>query len=266
MGRRKSAFDHWFKGFGPPATPDFRLVCFPHVGGSAWSFRKWSDELPSLIEVRALQMPGRDTRFAEPPILAFATLVDTVSAVVASTLDVPTAFFGHSVGALVAFEVARRLRRTLGISPIALFVSAHRAPHLADPDLKDIHLLPESALLEKLRALNGTPQAVLDDGEFLRLLIPTLRADFQLAASYRYLAGDGPLPCPIYAFGGVEDPRVSRSDLEAWRMHTAARFTVDMFPGDHFYLYAAQLDVVRKIHTQVATSSTWEQGYAATHG
>jgi surfactin synthase thioesterase subunit len=149
-------------------------------------------------------------------------------------LDGPFAFFGHSLGALLAFELARQLERKGGPSPVHLFVSGHAAPQIPD-DRPPTYNLPQEAFIDKLRAFGGTPDEVLAHDELMELLLPMLRADFQLSETYIYAAGE-PLSCPITALGGVRDPYVTRDDLAAWCEQTESDFAVRMFPGDHFYL------------------------------
>jgi medium-chain acyl-[acyl-carrier-protein] hydrolase len=152
--------------------------------------------------------------------------------------DRPFAFFGHSMGALVSFELARYLRETDNFCPSYLFVSGRHAPQL--PDSKPpIHALPEAEFLERLRDLNGTPRAVMENTELMQLLLPALRADFQILETYTY-PNKPPLPCAIAAFGCLQDPEASREELVAWAEQTRASFSLQMFPGDHFFLHDCQ--------------------------
>jgi medium-chain acyl-[acyl-carrier-protein] hydrolase len=155
---------------------------------------------------------------------------------------VPFAFFGHSMGALISFELARQLRRQHAPGPIALFVSAHRAPQRPAPN-PPVHSLPQDEFVEELRRLNGTPEAVFQDAELMQLLLPTLRADFAVCETYTYMPEE-PLECPILAFGGLQDHEVSRDDLAAWRAQTHRTFKLRMVPGDHFFLHSARASLV----------------------
>jgi medium-chain acyl-[acyl-carrier-protein] hydrolase len=161
-------------------------------------------------------------------------LVEALARVLDPLLDKPFAFFGHSLGALIAFELARQIRRQHGVHPVRLFASAGRAPqipHRTPP----IHNLADKEFLAELRRLNGTPRELLDHEELMEVMLPILRADFALYETYLY-SNEPPMNCPISAFGGVQDRRVSASDLEAWRSQTSASFSLRMFPGDHFFL------------------------------
>jgi medium-chain acyl-[acyl-carrier-protein] hydrolase len=153
-------------------------------------------------------------------------------------MDKPFVFFGHSMGALISFELARQLRRDYGKQPIQLFVSGRRAPQLRDRDLPT-NTLPESDFVAELRRLNGTPAEVLENGELLQFMLPILRADFAINETYEYLP-ERPFSFPITACGGLHDDEVSRNDLEGWKEQTDASFVLRMFPGDHFFLNAYQ--------------------------
>jgi medium-chain acyl-[acyl-carrier-protein] hydrolase len=160
-------------------------------------------------------------------------------------LDKPFAFFGHSLGAIVAFELARQLRRQFGVQPAHLFVSASRAPQIPARH-RAIHALSEAEFMEELRRLNGTRGELLDNAEFMRFMLPVLRADFALYETHAY-APEPPLDCAIGGFGGLEDRRVNRGELEAWRAQTSASFSLRMLPGDHFYVNAAQPLLLRML-------------------
>ncbi|MCI0529785.1 MAG: thioesterase domain-containing protein, partial [Nitrospira sp.] len=165
-------------------------------------------------------------------------LVQVIAQALFPYLDKPFAFFGHSMGALVSFELTRHLRRQYRLGPVHLFVSGHHAPQIPDPD-PPVHTLPEPAFLEELSRLNGTPKEVLEHTELMHLMLPTLRADFAVCETYTYTT-EPPLDCPISAYGGLQDLEVSRDSLEAWQVQTRTSFSLRMFPGDHFFLHTAQ--------------------------
>lgn len=174
----------------------------------------------------------------ETPFTKLLPLVRAIAQALLPHLDKPFALFGHSMGGLISFELVRLLRREYGLSPVHLFVAGHRAPQVPDLDLP-VHNLPESAFLDELRHLNGTPEAVLENAELMQLLLPTLRADFAVLETYVYAPGL-PLDCPLTVFGGLQDGEVSCDRLEAWREQTTASFSLSMLPGDHFFLHTAQ--------------------------
>ncbi len=236
--RAGAAGGRWFAVQKPARETRLRLFCFPYAGGTAQIYRAWGAGLPGTIEVCAAQIPGRGPRMNEAPYTNLAPLVEALTGAVAPLLDKPFAFFGHSMGAMIAFELARALQRERGVSPLHLFVSGRRAPQLPD-DEPPTYNLPHDEFLEELRRLNGTPEEVLRHPEMMELLLPIIRADFSAVQTYDYRPGP-PLDCPVTAFGGTEDHEVGRDDLEAWREQTSAGFSVQMFRGDHFFLHDAQ--------------------------
>ena len=219
----------------PRAT--LRLFCFPYAGGSASLFRHWSDLLAPTIEVCPVELPGRGTRLAEPAFTRIAPLVSAAADGLLPILDRPFALFGHSMGALVAFELTRTLRRDYGLHPVRLVASAHRAPHLARVG-PPTHTLPDREFTQKLRQLAGTPREILDHPELMALLQPILRADFAVCDTYTFVP-DKPLSCPISAFGGLQDPLVTCPSIAAWRDQTAGAFAMRMVPGGHLFLQAS---------------------------
>ena len=216
-----------------------RLICFPYAGGGASIYRPWSDNLPPTIEVCSIQLPGRGARLLEKPFSRISPLVSALGQALLPLLDKPFAFFGHSMGALVSFELARLLQKKGGPLPLHLFVSGAAAPFLPPREIA-LYKLPETEFIKALHSLNGTPKELLESEELMQLLLPTLRADFAVCDTYTYK--DGPaLRCPITVCGGTRDRKLSRrSDLQAWRSETEASFSVQMFPGDHFFLHTAQ--------------------------
>ncbi len=215
-----------------------RLFCFPYAGGRASIFRAWQANLPQAVEVFPVELPGRGMRFTERLHVHLAPLVREIASEMQPYMDRPFALFGHSMGALVSFELARELQRTYGLSPTQLFVSAHRAPHLPDTSLA-MHTLPNRDLLERLQGLNGTPGELLQEPDLMKLTLPIVRADFSVCETYAYVP-EAALSCPISAFGGWQDMMVTRDQLEAWREHTLGSFELHMIPGEHFFLHTAQ--------------------------
>jgi medium-chain acyl-[acyl-carrier-protein] hydrolase len=240
----------WFIPGRPGVDPSLRLFCFPYAGGGAVIYRRWAESLPRSVEVLAVQPPGRGNRIREAPLLRVSAIVEALAAEVVPYLDRPFAFFGHSLGALVAFELARRLRRERGVEPARLFVSGRRAPHVPG-DEPVTHDLPATEFIAELRRLNGTPPEVLEHEELMELMIPLLRADFEVCETYKFEPGP-PLTCPVTAFGGIEDRDVTREYIAAWREHTTGPFLMRMLPGDHFFIHSAEATllqvVARELH------------------
>jgi medium-chain acyl-[acyl-carrier-protein] hydrolase len=174
----------------------------------------------------------------EPPFTQISPLVEAIALSLLPYLNQPFACFGHSMGALISFELTRLLRDRYDRSPVHLFISGRRAPQIPDLD-PPIHALPDPDFIDKLRHLNGTPAAVLENDELMQLLLPTLRADFAVLETYAYVP-EPPLECPITTFGGLQDAEVSYKQLEAWRDQTLATFSLQMLPGNHFFIHSAQ--------------------------
>jgi medium-chain acyl-[acyl-carrier-protein] hydrolase len=224
----------WLLRFPPRPAAPLRLVCVPGAGSSPSMFHGWTDSLPDEVEVCAVQAPGRGARFRQEPFTRMALLADALAQAVVEDSDRPVVLFGHSLGALIAFEVATRLVRSPRAPAVALVVAAHRAPALGSAGLA-LHLLPEDELVRAAVDLGGTPGDTLANPGIRRMALPALRADFAL--DYHYQPPDpATLPIPISVFGGDADPIVSTADLEAWRVHATGDFRVRVLPGGHFFL------------------------------
>lgn len=226
-------------------TANTRLFCLPYAGGGATMYRPWVTAAPAQVQVCPVQLPGREHRLMEPAFDSIDTLVPALVEALRAHLDRPFAIFGHSMGALVAFELTRALRRVQLPQPRQLFLSAHRAPAL--PDRRPhIHQLDDASFRSELRRLDGTPPEVLEHDELMELITPTLRADFRICETYEFVP-EAPLDMPLSLFGGLEDPNVNRDELEGWRDCTSASISVRMFPGHHFFLQQSQAAVLRDV-------------------
>jgi medium-chain acyl-[acyl-carrier-protein] hydrolase len=229
--------DRWVVRLRPRPRARLRLFCFPYAGGGASIYRAWAGELPQEIEVCAVQLPGRETRLHEQPFDRLPALVEALAQALEQCLIPPFAFFGHSMGALISFELARRLRTLSRPGPAHLFVSGRIAPQ-SPRRRPPIHALPEPEFVEQVQRLNGTPDAVLQHKDLRELVLPLLRADFAINETYGY-SSEPPLACPISAFGGLEDDRATQEELAAWQIQTCGTWALRMFPGDHFFLRSA---------------------------
>ena len=225
-----------------------RLFCFPYAGGGDSIFRSWQRILADTIEVCPVQLPGRGSRIMEPPCTTIDELVESAGEALVPYLDKPFALFGHSMGALIGFELARHLRREYSAQPIHLFVSGRCSPQSRnepiDPRLFD------SALSGMLRRYNGTPEEALENPELMDLVLPVLRADFALCKSYIYTP-QPPFSFSITAFGGLDDHGVPRRFIEGWREHTTGPFALRMLPGDHFFLNTSRLLLLEAISKEL---------------
>ena len=253
----------WFASPKPNSRARLRLFCFPYAGGGVAGFSTWPANLPSTTEVRTVQLPGRESRLREQPYTELQALVETLADAIQPYLDLPFTFFGHSMGSLIGFELARKLRARQWPMPILLFVSGRRAPHIPDSQ-PPLYSRPESTFIEGLvERYNGVPAAVLQDPELLQIFLPVLRADITMIETYCY-RDEPALSCPISAFGGVQDPQVTPQTIEAWKRHTQGTFHSRMFPGDHFYFKPGQLRLLKAMtHDLAETFPNWDLPYAA---
>jgi medium-chain acyl-[acyl-carrier-protein] hydrolase len=235
----------------PSRNPNarLRLFCFPYAGGGATIYSAWPRFLPPEVEVVAVQPPGREARIGEKAYGDLAQLVDAMHPQLLPHLDKPFAFYGHSNGGLMAFELARTLRRTGGPMPRHLFVGGRPAPQL-DVEEEKIHALPHDEFLAALRRFAGTPEEILQNQEIMELIEPLLRADFSLGETYAYTP-EPPLDLPVSAYGGVRDEEVDPDEVEAWREQTSAGFQVTMFEGDHFFVNGNRAEVLREISQEL---------------
>lgn len=209
-----------------------RLVCLPHAGAGAASFTRWLALFPPGIAVVRTQLPGREDLAAQPPFPRVRDAVDALLPQVVELGDAPVAIYGHSMGAVVGFELARALTAE-GRPPAHLFVSGRRAPHLP-ARRATIHHLPDEEFLAALADMGGADGPVVRGRAFRRYTARLVRADLRLAEEHEHHAAPA-LPCPVTVFYGTEDPIVDLDQAEAWREHTGAAFAVHTFPGDHFF-------------------------------
>jgi surfactin synthase thioesterase subunit/glycosyltransferase involved in cell wall biosynthesis len=224
----------WFPAAADAKPGQIRLFCFPHAGGGALAYRSWRQELPERFSVTPAQLPGREARISEPPVEDLAALIEMLTEEMQRCLELPCVFFGHSMGAVIAFELARSLRRNALPLPLALFASGARAPQF-----RENYAPPpepaEAEFIAELRRLNGLPAEILDNPEAMRLLLPVLRADARLYRNYAYKP-EPPFDFPIFAYGGAHDPNVRREHLQAWARQTTGPFHIREFAGGHFFL------------------------------
>jgi len=253
MGRCNEPGTAALDTFGPwlratqTADPAVRLLCFAHAGAGASSFNGWPRLLPPEVQLVKAQLPGREDNLARPALRQIGPLVDELLPQVVGLCDRPFAVYGHSMGALVAFEVTRALRRCGRGLPVALFVSGRRAPH-KPLRLPRLHSLSDEALVAHLRGMGGTASELLDRPRWRAHYLPTMRADLELSDMYA-CAQEPPLDCPLYAFLGDADREMHREDWEAWSEQAAAGFERQLLPGGHILGADAQARLVRRIGT-----------------
>ena len=227
--------DNWLKIFNPNKNSKLRLFCFPYAGGGALTFQKWHTQLPQQVEICAIQLPGRENRLRETPFNQLKPLMGELIEIILPYLDKPFAVFGHSMGAIIAFEMARQIRLKYNISPAHLFVSARGAPSVTIKRNPPFHCLSDSEFVKCIQNLDGTPKEVLNNPELLELLLPIMRADFEINETYLYTT-EKPLDCPITAFRGTQDTMISYEDTAAWETETNGSFMLRSLPGGHFFI------------------------------
>jgi surfactin synthase thioesterase subunit len=232
----------WFArtGSGPdPGLP--QMFAFPHAGGGAAFFRPWAVALAGHATVLPVVLPGREGRLREPAHTSLDTLLPPLVDALRARINGCYLLFGHSLGALVAHEVARALADTEAGPPACLIVSGRRPPHL--PARRgDLHRLDDNTFVAEVARLGGMPPALLADPALLRVFVPAMRADFTINETYR-MPRTPTLDCPILALTGLDDPEVTPAEMQAWAEVTTGRCRLRVFEGDHFYLQNARADV-----------------------
>jgi pyochelin biosynthetic protein PchC len=237
----------WVRRFHPADHPRARLVCFPHAGGSASYFFAVSRALAPSIEVICLQYPGRQDRRTEPCLDTVTAFASSVTSALEPWTDLPLMFFGHSLGATIAYETARRLQAD-GVEVAGLYASGRRGPTTSRDER--VHERPDDGLLAELRRLSGTDGAVLGDHEIVRMILPALRADYRAAETYRHSPGEK-LRCPITVLVGDSDPKVTVEEARDWESHTTGPFELKVYPGGHFFLQDHQPEILAMFSAQL---------------
>jgi medium-chain acyl-[acyl-carrier-protein] hydrolase len=228
----------WIRPYEPRSLARLRMFCLPFAGGGSVAFWSWLRALPADVELCAVCLPGREDRRRERPFDRLEPLVAELAQAMAGWTDRPFVLYGHSMGGLIGFELARALHAA-GTPPRHLIISARGAPDLplTVPRLAE---LPDAQFVAALsQRYNGIPQVILDDPDMLAMFVPVLRADFAVLESYAFRPGP-PLGCPITAFGGTRDPLIGAAELVAWQRHTTSRFRHEMIEGDHFFIQGNQ--------------------------
>lgn len=224
----------WFEHLSRRPAPSLRLFCFPYAGGASEVYRSWQRWFPEQVDLCLVHLPGRGKRLRENAFTDTLALVKAIADRMPPEIDVPYALYGHSMGATLAFELARELFRRGCASPRHLFVSGRRAPQRKRTERSTFNL-PHDEFIAELRRLNGTPREVLENPELLELFMGLLRADFEMVETYQYHPGE-PLSCPITVYGGVDDKEVPAQGCDEWKEQTSASCKVRIVSGDHFFI------------------------------
>lgn len=244
----------WVSCPRPDPAARVRLFCLPYAGGGGSIYRNWPGKLAGAAEVCPILLPGREARFRERPHTRMQSLAASIAEGIGSHLDKPFALFGHSMGALIAFELARCIRRDRGLSPVCLFVSGARPPHAVWTE-SPVHSLPDGEFLDCLHErYHAIPAAVRENRELAEIVLPALRADFEVLETYRCEDG-GRLDCPIVAYGGTGDDTVTGEERESWGRYTAKGFRSRVLPGDHFFLRSAETELLADLSGHLSLES-----------
>ncbi len=248
---------NWLAYYQPKPTALVRLFCFPHRGGSASNFRQWSDLLPPEIEVCPIQLPGREGRIKEKPFTRMAELVETLGSVLTPYLDKPFAFYCHSMGTLIGFELAHLLRQQYQCYPLHLFFGGLWTPETHALILKKRY--GKNASQELMLNSMEIPLAILQNPQLMEAFMPAFQADYQLLHSYTY-QNQEPFACPISVFGGTEDSIVNHNQLSQWHKHTSNTFKLRMLAGKHFFLTSSQAILLEAISQDLMQSLRLQSG------
>jgi surfactin synthase thioesterase subunit len=238
----------WIRRYAKTSGPGRRLVCFPHAGGSASFFHPLAQRFAADTDVVSLQYPGRQDRRREPLITDVETYADRLASVLMSMPGLPTVFFGHSMGAVLAFEVARRLQDREPAVPRSLIVSGRRAPSTYRDE--QVHRRDDQGIIEELKLLNGTGAQLFGDDEVMRMALPAIRGDYRAIETYACAPG-ATVRCATTVLVGRADPKATLAESEAWRDHTTGDFRLKSFPGGHFYLSEHQPAVNAEIAAEL---------------
>jgi surfactin synthase thioesterase subunit len=242
----------WIRRFHPESEGTPRLICFPHAGGSASFYYPVSEALTDRVDVVAVQYPGRQDRRFDPCIATIAEMAEAVYHAVKPSMDRPTAFFGHSMGAILAFEVSRRLSERDGMAPTVLFASGRRAPSTIRDER--VHQRDDAGVIREMQSLSGTDARLLADPEVLQMIMPALRADYKAIETYRCDEG-AVIDAPIVVLTGDDDPKTTVDEARAWQAHTTGTCDVKVFQGGHFFLTRRAGEVIGVVSDRMLSAA-----------
>jgi surfactin synthase thioesterase subunit len=217
----------------PSESDKLRIFCFPYAGGGASVFRTWKNYFDQKTGIYPVQLPGRENRIGEKPFSDMDLLVSELADELLRYMDRPFILFGHSIGARIAFEFARKLRSISARCPECLIVAGSRSPEIPEP--KPLHHLDNENFINELKRFSGTPEAVLENKELMDLFVPVLRADFAIDETWKF-RDEKPFAFPVYVFGGTRDREADYEELCKWSNHTTDKFFIEMLEGGHFFI------------------------------
>lgn len=247
-------FNKWVTCPNPEPSARVRLFCLPFAGGGASIYRGWGKLLGSEIEVCPIQLPGRENRFGETAIKQAQSMAQNLANQIQLYSNKPFYIYGHSMGALLAFELARALQDNGMDIPQGLVLAAHRAAHL--PKNRDtLYTLPDDEFIERLKKFGGFPEEVLASKELLAFLMPTLKADFTLCDTYQFEKGQA-LQCPLYLLAGAHDTEATPANVDAWREHTTEQAKLHVFDAGHFFIKTHQDELIKTLQAILSPLTT----------
>ena len=245
-------FYKWFVPIKQNKTAKINLFCFPHAGGSASFFRKWAEQLLDQVNLYSLQLPGREERFSEPCVKDIHILVDLLTEIFLPKLDSKFIFFGHSIGALICFELAKSLYKVENICPSHLILSSHMPPSI--PFVEHVSDLPNKQFINHLFKYEALPREIIQNKEILKLFLPFIRADFSLSESYKYYNVTSPLPAPITIWYGCYDDTINIVEIDKWGLETTVPINLKKFKGNHFYINSSSNDIIYELNNIIKGS------------
>ncbi len=248
--QKQPIVDYWFARKASSADSQIRLFCFPYAGGGASIFREWSHALNVPVELATALLPGREARMGEAPRSDIIELTRELATAIAPLLDSPFMFFGHSMGALLAYTLCQELQCQRLPLPERLIVSAARPPHI--PEANPLHHLDDAAFINALRRFSGTPEAILANEELMELFLPMLRADFALEETYKHYP-QAALDVPVTAISGTQDQEVSPEEMAQWANHTSCDFEQVVIEGGHFFINDQRNELLAKLNDCIAS-------------
>jgi len=226
-----------------------RIFCFPYAGGGASIYSRWELAMPLEVDLCIAQLPGRENRRHENAFRSFSLLINVLSEEITPLLNKPYVLFGHSMGALICFELARKLRETNNELPMHIFLSGLAPPKSVDKSEFSYNIMCDSDVIDLLDRINGTPKEILKDRELLEVFLPVVKADFELLNSYFFVA-QNPLECPITSYHGIND-NIPISEISNWTNQTKKGFKIKIFQGDHFFINSSRDSVLTALRADL---------------